>query len=376
MNIKKHDFLIDQVEVFPTEIKLHEPFVISKGALTHARNTVVRITTADGIYGLGECCPYRSIHGETQKGTLAFAEDLAQALIGLDAREIESISLLMDKMIVGNASIKCAFDMALYDLNAKRVGLPLYRYLRGDRSKKIYTDNTVSLLTREKMAEKALKFKEMGFPVLKVKLGTRGSEDVARMQAIREAIGDDLPLRIDANQGWNYIDALRNLQSMADLNIEHCEEPIHAGNTADQVRLTALSPIPIMADESVFSHRDAYRVLSAQAAHMINIKLGKAGGITNAMKIAAIAQGADIYCQTGSFSESRLGITALVHFDMAWDHIIFHDLDSPLMLSEDPVVGGMTYHKDWEVTVDDTPGHGADFDPAFLKRFEVIRAKA
>lgn len=369
MNIIK----IQKIEIIPTQIKLHEPFVISKGALTHAKNTVIRIFTSDGIYGTGECCPYRSIHGETQVGTVAFARDLAKALIGANPREIHKHVALMDKMIVGNASVKCAFDMALYDLVAKMDGLPLYQFLKGDRDKKIYTDNTISLLSKEKMVEKAIQFKEMGFPVLKVKLGERGCKaDTERMVAIRLAVGDQLPLRIDANQGWNYIDAKRTLDAMSNLNIEHCEEPIQAGNTVDQSRLTASSPIPIMADESVFNHKDAYKILSQQAAHLINIKLGKSGGICNAMKVAAIAQGADVYCQTGSFSESRLGISALVHFDMAWDHILYHDLDSPLMLSEDPVIGGMQYHKDWQVTVDDTPGHGADFDPAFLRRFDKI----
>ncbi|MBK9736132.1 MAG: dipeptide epimerase [Saprospiraceae bacterium] len=367
---------IHKIEIIPIEIKLTEPFVISKGALTHARNTVIKIYNTDGQYGVGECCPYRSIHGETQTGTVAFAKDLAAALIGSNPREIHKHVALMDRMIAGNASVKCAFDMALYDLVSKMDGLPLYAFLQGDRDKKIFTDNTVSLLPKDKMVEKALKFKEMGFPVLKVKLGERSSsKDVDRMIAIRNAVGEDLPLRVDANQGWNYIEAHRALQAMKDLHIEHCEEPVQAGNIVDQIRLTATSPIPIMADETVFNHKDAYKVLSQHAAHMINIKLGKSGGICNSMKVAAIAQAADVYCQTGSFSESRLGISALVHFDMVWDNIIFHDLDSPLMLSEDPVIGGMTYHKDWQVTVDDTPGHGADFDPNFLKRFDVLVVK-
>ncbi|MFN8319808.1 MAG: dipeptide epimerase [Saprospiraceae bacterium] len=364
---------ITRIEVFPTQIQLHEPFVISKGALTHARNTVVRIYSDQGLYGTGECCPYRSIHGETQTGTVAFAKDLAAALIGLDPADISQHVQTMNRMIVGNASVKAAFDMALYDLNAKTLDMPLYRYLHGNRQKTIVTDNTVSLLDKEKMVEKALSFKERGFDILKIKLGQRPSiKDVERMQAIREAVGDDITLRIDANQGWNYLDARKALQAMDGLNIEHCEEPIHADNLPDQVRLNAESPIPIMADESVFNHQDAYRIIASHAADLINIKLGKSGGIHNAMKIAAITEAADMYCQVGSFSESRLGITALVHFDMAWPHILYHDLDSPIMLSEDPVIGGLQYSKKWEVTVDDTPGHGADFDPQFLKRFECI----
>ncbi|MGB4958245.1 MAG: dipeptide epimerase, partial [Saprospiraceae bacterium] len=130
---------IHKIEIIPIEIKLTEPFVISKGALTHARNTVVKIYNSEGIYGVGECCPYRSIHGETQTGTVAFAKDLAAALIGEDPRQIHKHVALMDKMIVGNASVKGAFDMALYDLVSKMDDLPLYAFLQGDRSKKIYT---------------------------------------------------------------------------------------------------------------------------------------------------------------------------------------------------------------------------------------------
>jgi L-alanine-DL-glutamate epimerase-like enolase superfamily enzyme len=364
---------IHKIEIIPVEIPLKEPFVISKGALTHAKNTIIKIYNTDGTYGTGECCPYRSIHGETQKGTIAFAEDLAKVLIGSDPREIAKIVSLMDRMIVGNASVKCAFDMALYDLASKMDDLPLYAFLQGSRDKEIYTDNTVSLLEPEKMAHKAVVFKEMGFPVLKVKLGGQPADlDIKRIYAIRKSIGDDLPLRIDANQGWNYMDARQVLDALEDMGIEHCEEPVRAGNLSDQRRLVDGCTIPIMADETVFSHRDAIQVIKAGAADMFNIKLGKSGGLHNAMKIAAIAEAADMYCQVGSFSESRLGITALVHFDYAWNNIKFHDLDSPLMLAEDPVLGGMTYNTGWKVDITDDPGHGADFDPVFLNRFDIL----
>lgn len=362
---------IKRIEIYPTRLQLSEPFVISVGAITHARNTVVKIFLTDGRYGIGECCPYRSIHGETVEGQVVIAKDIAKNLIGKDPRNTKRHLHMMNSVMKNNASIKCAFDMALYDLNAKVAELPLYAFLGGDNTKEIFTDNTVSLLDKDKMAEKALKFKEMGFPFLKVKLGEQPSKkDVARIEAIRAAIGIDIPIRTDANQGWNYYDASYALNAMVDLNIEHCEEPVPAANIRDQRRLTAESPIPIMADEAVFNHHDAQRILAENAADLINIKLGKSGGIENAMKIASICEAAGVYCQVGSFSESRLGISALVHFDLAWDNIIYHDLDSPLMMSDDPIIGGMKYSKDWQVTVDDTPGHGADYDPSFLKMFE------
>lgn len=363
--------IIDRIEIIPIQIELTEPFVISKGPLTHARNTVVRIKTKDGNSGVGECCPYRTIHGETQQGTVAAGKDLAEILIGEDAREIRRIVKKIDKALAGNASIKAAFDMALYDLNAKAVGLPLYRYLQGDNDKKIYTDMTVSLLEKSKMAKKARKFVDDGFPVLKVKLGKDAESDIERIIAIRQEIGMDMDIRIDANQGWNYYEAIKALDGMAELNIQHCEAPLPAGDFIGREKLRAESPIPIMGDESVFSHQDAYRNLAIDAIDLINIKLGKSGGICHAMKIASIAQAAGVYCQVGSFSETRLGITALTHFSKAWDNIIYYDLDSPLMQSEDPIQGGMVYHKDWEVTVDETPGIGADFDPKFLEKFEM-----
>ena len=367
---------IDKVEIYATKLLLSEPFVISVGAITHARNTVVKIFLTDGTYGIGECCPYRSIHGETVEGQVVIAKDIAKNLLGKDPRNTKRHNHMMNIVMKNNASIKCAFDMALYDLNAKLADLPLYLFLGGDNKKEIYTDNTISLLPKERMAEKAIKFKEMGFPVLKVKLGSgSGIDDIARIEAIRDAIGMELPLRTDANQGWNYFDASHALNGMAGLNIEHCEEPVPAANIRDQIRLTAESPIPIMADEAVFNHHDAHRILAENAADLINIKLGKSGGIENAMKIAGICEAAGVYCQVGSFSESRLGISALVHFDMAWDNIIYHDLDSPLMMSDDPIIGGMKYSDDWQVTVDDSPGHGADYDPKFLEMFECVTIK-
>ena len=235
---------------------------------------------------------------------------------------------------------------------------------------------TVSLLEEKKMVAKAAKFASDGFPVLKIKLGDRPStKDIDRIGAIRDEIGYEIPLRIDANQGWNYLEARIALLGMEEYDIEHCEAPVPALNFIDLRKLRDESPIPIMGDESVFSHQDGYRMLAEGCIDLINIKLGKSGGICHAMKIAGIAEAAGVYCQVGSFSETRVGITALTHFSMAWDNIIHYDLDSPLMHSEDVVQGGMQYHKDWEVTVDDTPGHGASFDPKFLKKFEKFTIK-
>jgi L-alanine-DL-glutamate epimerase-like enolase superfamily enzyme len=364
---------IDRIEITPTQIKLNEPFVISKGALAYAKNTVIRIHTVDGLHGTGECCLFRSIHAETQEGALATAQILARIIIGHDAREIKKLIQIMDSGFVGHASIKSAFDMALYDLNAKAVGLPLYRYLGGDNEKTIFTDMTISLLAKEKMVEKAIQYKEEGFPALKIKLGERPAiKDIQRVKAIRKAVGEDLPLRIDANQGWNYFEAIQVLEGIKDCNIEYCEAPVPAANILDRIRLVRNSPIPIMGDESIFTHQDTYQNLSRGAVELVNIKLGKAGGIHHANKIAGVAESANVYCQVGCFSETRLGISALVHFAKAWNNVKYYDLDAPLMHTEDPIVGGIKYLDNWEVKINDAQGIGADYDDTFLRTFKQI----
>jgi len=367
------DHKIKKIEIIPIKIELKDPFVISAGAISHAMNTVVIVHTDGGVFGTGECSKFRSSYAETQNGLVDAGKLIGQALIGKDVTELRSCIRLMDRIFVGYCSIKSAFDMALYDINAKLVGVPLYRFLGGDKDKEMHTDMTISLLDKKAMVKKAKEYAKQGFPALKIKLGDRPAEkDIERIAAIRKVVGDKMPLRVDANQGWNYYEASKALQGMAEYDIEHCEAPIPAQNFIDLRKLNAESPIPIMGDESVYNHHDAYRMLAEDCMTLVNIKLGKSGGICHAMKIAAIAQAAGVYCQVGCFSETRLAITVLAHFTMAWDNIIYFDMDSPLMQSIDPVNGGLRYGKDWRVAVTDKPGHGAEFDKAFLKKFEKV----
>lgn len=364
---------ITKVEIIPIQIKLKEPFVISRGTITHAENVAVKIYGENGLYGVGECSAFAILTGQTQENIVAIGKELAPLLIGQPATAIKRLMQKIDRFIMGNQSIKSAIDIALYDLNAKLVGLPLYAYLGGSPDKPLFTNMTIGLGDKEVMVARAKQFVAEGFPILKVKLGDSNyRKDIERIQAIRAAIGMDHPIRIDANQGWNYVQAKQVLQALEPFNIQHCEAPLPAGDLLGRIKLRRESPIPIMGDESVFSHQDAYRNLAAEAIDLINIKLGKSGGIDNAIKIAAIAEAAGIHCQVGGFLESRLATAALVHFTLAWDCIVHYDLDVSLLHAENPVTGDLTFHPDWRVTVSDTTGHGADFDPDFLRQFEKV----
>lgn len=364
--------VISSIEIYKLSIPLKQPFVISLGPQYDADNIIVVIHTKEGITGWGECSPYMSINGESMDTCFIVGQYLAKALKGKDAVDIEACTKIMDSIITRNENIKSAFDMALYDIAAQQANQPLYQFLGGSKNKVISTDMTVGLGSTEKMAKEALKYKEAGFPSIKVKLGTTTEEDVKRIKAIRAAIGNEHPLRIDANQGWTVETAIATLQALGAYNIEHCEEPIARWNFMELPQVRTNSPIKIMADESCFDHHDAMNLARINAVDYFNIKLGKSGGIFNALKIIETAKLNHIKLQVGCFMESRLAITALVHFAYSSDLIVHYDLDTPLLLKEDPVAGGMVFKENGIVKIDEAIGIGAKIDESYLRKCEKV----
>ena len=362
--------IITKVEIIKLNIPYKEPFVISLGVIPSATNVVVKLYTNDGLVGIGECAPFVFIVGETQETVFELSKQIGRMLKGRNPYAIEDRLAEIDKAVKGNYTMKSAFDMALYDLLAKKADLPLYQLLGGSNSREIFTDMTISIGTPEKMANDALGFKNDGFPAIKLKLGTTTEADVERVKAIRNAVGMDYPIRIDANQGWDAVTAIRTLQQLDKYNIEHCEEPIPHWNNKELVRVRENSPISIMADESVFNHHDAFRLASMGACDYINIKFSKSGGINNALKIVAIAEASGIKCQVGCMSESRYALTALMHLVAARNNIVHFDIDSSLMLAEDPVVGGIEYKGSGKWELGDAAGIGAGFNEEYLKSME------
>jgi L-alanine-DL-glutamate epimerase-like enolase superfamily enzyme len=366
------ELIIREVEIYKSPIGLKEPFVISLGPLSHAQNVVVAIRTGCGLLGFGECSPFLTINGESMDTCFIVGQYLARVLKGRNVLDIAGCLAVMDKTIYGNASIKSAFDMALYDIASQHAGLPLYKYLGGRNDKHIHTDYTVSIGDPAKMAADALKIREQGFTVIKVKLGGTREDDVERIRLIRRAVGMDIPLRIDANQGWQVDEAVGTLQALQPFNIQLCEEPVPRWAFMELPRIRRESPIPVMADESCCNHHDAARLLQLGACDMFNIKLGKSGGIYNALKIMDIARAGNIPLQIGGFLESRLAFTASAHLALTGDLVIHYDFDTPLMFVDDPVTGGITYGPQGTVTVPDTPGLGAAMDTYYLSQLEKV----
>jgi L-Ala-D/L-Glu epimerase len=350
---------IRAIELSKISIPLIEPFITSLGRDDSAQNVLVKIITKEGVTGFGECSPYMPINGESVDTCLAVGKYFVQALTGQDALDIPGCIGIMDRIIYGNSSIKSAFDMALYDIASQNAGVPLYKFLGGTNNKTIVTDYTVSIGEPQKMAEDAVKIKADGYPSIKVKLGKNGNTDIERIKAIREAIGDEIPLRIDANQGWEVDEAIATLIQLSKFGIQHCEEPIARWNYMRLPEVKKASPIPIMADECCGDEHDVARLIAINACDYMNIKLGKSGGIYKALKMVRLAEAADIHLQVGAFMESRLGMTAFAHFALCSPAIVHYDFDTALMFSKDPVIGGIIYQKNGVIEVPEVAGLGA-----------------
>ena len=350
------------VDLFAANIPLRQPFRISQGSISVAANVFVRVRCGNGLIGWGEACPFPHLVGETQATVLSVGELLRPVLLGRDPRAIGRLVADMDGVIKGNATCKSAFDMALYDLAARAAGVPLYRYLGGSNDRQIVSDNTVSLDTTERMVHAAKRYVADGIRILKVKLGGSPGEDVARIAAIRRAVGERIAIRVDANQGWSVPDAIACLRALEPYDIQHCEAPISRRLAFRLSAIRRATRIPLMADEALFDPHDAACLAKSGAVDYFNIKLCKAGGIYRALQILAVAAAYGIPCQVGGMSESRLGTAAAAHFALASPLVRYYDLDMPLGHASDPTAGeGVRVALDGSVTVGEEAGIGVRF---------------
>jgi L-Ala-D/L-Glu epimerase len=357
-----------QTHIYKLSIPMH-PFRIATGTMYQTQNLFIRVETDSGFAGVGECSAFPMIVGETQSTCFEMAKDFAAIWKNKEALDIPGRLKDLEDFTAFNATVKSAFDMALYDLSAKHAGLPLYKFLHGEK-KPLETDLTIGIGEPEAMAETAVEFKKKGVRIIKIKLGKEGVTDLQRVRLIRESVGPSLQLRIDANQGWDFETAREVLVKMGSYDISFCEQPMRSWNDDRLPELRKISPIKIMADESVFNHHDAKRLINAKACDYINIKFAKSGGIAEAIRINEVCAAHGIACMMGGMLESRLALTAFAHFALSQKNIQFYDMDTCLLGHQaDPVTDGVKYNG-YFLEVPETAGIGADIDEGFLSGCE------
>jgi len=355
---------IADLEAFPFTMQSKQVIRISLGTLT-AENVLVRLRTDDGLVGWGESSPYAAVTGDSQATNLAAAKMLAGIVKGKDPFDLARIVTLMDAATTGEPGIKAAVEMAIWDICGKLTNRPV-RCLLGNYRDSFETDLTVYLDDPRVMAEKALSVVNRGFKSVKVKLGETAAADIERVRMVREKIGKEPRIRIDANQGWTPNEGVRALKGIDAYDVQFCEQPVPYWDWEGLRFVRERSPIAIMADESVHTPHDAITAVRRDAVDMINIKLMKTGGILQAVWVARIADAADMKCMLGCMSETRVALTAAAHVVCSQRNVLWADLDAFTEHNIDPVIGGMQV-KDGVIHAPTTPGLGLDIDPEWLK---------
>ncbi len=326
---------------------LKTPFQTALRRVEFLEDLVVIIYTDSELIGYGEGAPTPVITGETMGTMQAVIDYLKPFLIG---REMEEFDLLIDIVqhrILKNTTAKSALEIALYDLRAKSQKLPLYRLLGGEKIE-FETDITISLGETKKMVDDSLVAVELGYHILKLKVGDGVNQDIERIEAIHQAVGKGIILRLDANQGWTAqesVEILTVLESRG-VELELVEQPVKAEDIEGLKYIKERVQTPVLADESVFTLNDARRLLDLQAVDLINIKLAKCGGISNALKLADIADEYNVKCMLGCMLEGPISVGAGVHVASAKANVVtMLDLDAVSLCQNNPVTGGVVFEE-------------------------------
>ncbi len=368
---------ITHIETIPIQIPINPQRAIrgGRGAHTTSPFLLVKVHTDEGIIGLGEVSCTAGWSGEDQVTAAHFIRhSLAPQLEGQDPTQIERLTAKVQKGVANNPFTKAALEMALWDILGKSVGLPVYRLLGGAVREFVPTKFSVSGLEPERAADIAVWAVEQGFRAMKVKVGIDPESDVARVRAVREAIGPDVRLGVDANGGWSPRVAIQTIRRLYDYNIYFVEQPVPALDVSWLADVRNHINLPVMADESMYTLQDAMAVVRAGAADVLSVYIGKGGGIGPARKVAAVAEAAGLTCTVGSNLEMGVASAAMIHLAMSTPGIGAEefpcDILSPFFYEGDflaeplPIKGG-------EARPFERPGLGVELDNDKVEYYRV-----
>lgn len=299
--------------------------ISSLGSHRLSRYVLLRIHTDEGVTGLGEATVMPGWSGETPEGTCALmARYFAPELIGQSPFDVERIMKAMDRAVVDNSFAKAAVEMALLDIQGKKLGIPVYDLLGGRcRDTAIPVKFVVAATEPEIAIRNAQRMVATGFDTIKIKVGRGNPEaDVERVRRVREALGDQVRLTVDANGGWTVADAIQTIRKLEPFNLVLVEQPVHRKDIRGMAYVRSCVGSPIMADESVFTVADALEVIRLDAADIISVYPGKNGGILKARLVAQVAEAAGKPCHIGSNLELEVGSAAMAHLAVSTGNIV------------------------------------------------------
>lgn len=327
---------IVDVTVQEYNLPLEEPFKISLGVQHSAANLLVSVKTESETVGYGEGAPIAPVTSETQESAISIVGEMGSLIEGTEVAEFRTISKDLVGAFPASPSARFAIETAIVDAYCKELDIPMANLFGGSVTP-VETDLTVPIVNADVAAKRASAAVKAGYHHIKVKTGTDLSDDIDRMLAIADA-APNAALKVDANQGWSVADTVRFAEAMSDhgIRLELIEQPVHRDDIAGLGKASRRVPIPIAADESLFSSADAVRLVREEAADILNLKLGKAG-LVDALNIISVAEAANVDLMIGCMLESAIAIHTAAHVVSGTKAFTYVDLDGNRLLEEDVI---------------------------------------
>lgn len=363
---------ITKVEAFRVQVPSKGDYRMARGAHDSLRSIVVRVHTSDGIVGVGETHQGVSGYSSETLGTMdaIISEVYGPQLVGRELDAVEQLSVDLGLARRGNLFARCAVETALFDALGRARGLSIARMLGGPVRTRLELSGSIGIDEPAVMAEKAATLVAAGYRTIKIKVGTPDlAKDLACVREVRKAVGDCVAIRLDANAGFSPTDALTFIRGLADLVIEYVEQPVAAEQLDAMAKLARLGIVPILADESVHTPEDAYRVIAAGAVDAIKIKISKVGGYIAARKIIDIAEAAGIKLVIGQGICSSLEAAAEAQLACAYPHVCpVAEMVGPTKLKGDLIEPGLDLRSGY-LDLPEGPGLGVELSASALKKF-------
>lgn len=329
---------ITAIEFFRLDMPLAIPYKIAYETVSKTSNIILKLTTDKGLTGWGCAAPDPEVTGETPEDVIYNIENVVIDLLKNQSPfQIARFTHQLKKFCPKASSTMAMVDIALYDLMARKAKLPLYQLLGGYRNE-IPTSITIGILPLSETIEQAGYYLQKGFTIIKVKGGLNLEQDIEKILKLREKHGNEFLLRYDANQGYTAAEAIEFINKTKSANIEILEQPTKQKKEEQMGEISQSIDVPVMADESIKTLKDAFRLASNDLIDMVNIKIMKVGGILESQHINSVAKAAGMEVMVGCIDECALGISAGLHFALSRPNIEYADLDGHLDLLEDPFI--------------------------------------